>query len=325
MLGLVPAYIFMASETTFLRGIQADPSDVTVRLVYADWLDECGDPRGELIRLQEEMKTCEVWSDQYQALKPRRNQIRAVCDDDWLRTLDYQIVHRPMFSRIPDGYENRFRLIEESIEIWHGLGISTMESTVDESAIEETGERLGFRLPLALRDWYLRFDQAKKVWNTQDQWLALDKLHYDNELQALIFRVENQSCCLWGVAREDIGINSIDPPVRMYESAEISRIESSSLSRFAITSLLFERIWQPYNAWTDDVHEEFNEWLEIIRMSMIPCQETGTYWVAETPQFFEANDLFFYVDESTNYLYASFRLEETFESIDPVIRDRLTR
>lgn len=37
----------------FLRAICADPDDDTVRLVYADWLDENGDPdRAEFIRLQ---------------------------------------------------------------------------------------------------------------------------------------------------------------------------------------------------------------------------------------------------------------------------------
>jgi uncharacterized protein (TIGR02996 family) len=37
----------------FLRAICADPEDDTVRLVYADWLDENGDPeRAEFIRLQ---------------------------------------------------------------------------------------------------------------------------------------------------------------------------------------------------------------------------------------------------------------------------------
>lgn len=37
----------------FLRAICADPADDTVRLAYADWLDENGDPtRAEFIRLQ---------------------------------------------------------------------------------------------------------------------------------------------------------------------------------------------------------------------------------------------------------------------------------
>jgi uncharacterized protein (TIGR02996 family) len=38
-------------DTTFLRNILLNPEDDALRLVYADWLDERGDPRGELLRL----------------------------------------------------------------------------------------------------------------------------------------------------------------------------------------------------------------------------------------------------------------------------------
>lgn len=33
-------------ERAFIRRIRTDPADLTARLVYADWLDERGDPRG---------------------------------------------------------------------------------------------------------------------------------------------------------------------------------------------------------------------------------------------------------------------------------------
>ncbi len=41
-----------AEEAAFLRGILADPGDEGLRLVFADWLEEQGDPLGEWIRLQ---------------------------------------------------------------------------------------------------------------------------------------------------------------------------------------------------------------------------------------------------------------------------------
>jgi uncharacterized protein (TIGR02996 family) len=43
-------------EAGFLRAIAADPADDTNRLVYADWLDERGDPRGEYIRLRLQLR-----------------------------------------------------------------------------------------------------------------------------------------------------------------------------------------------------------------------------------------------------------------------------
>jgi uncharacterized protein (TIGR02996 family) len=41
----------MNSEAAFLRAIQERPSDASLRLVFADWLEERGDPRGEVLRL----------------------------------------------------------------------------------------------------------------------------------------------------------------------------------------------------------------------------------------------------------------------------------
>jgi uncharacterized protein (TIGR02996 family) len=40
-------------EAGFIAAMLADPDDRTVLLVYADWLDERGDPRGEYLRVLE--------------------------------------------------------------------------------------------------------------------------------------------------------------------------------------------------------------------------------------------------------------------------------
>ena len=48
------------NETEFLKAIEAEPTDPLPRLVYADWLDEQGDPRGELLRIQEEIRRIKV-------------------------------------------------------------------------------------------------------------------------------------------------------------------------------------------------------------------------------------------------------------------------
>ena len=41
-----------ADAEGFLQRIRAYPDDDVPRLIYADWLDEQGDPRGEFIRVQ---------------------------------------------------------------------------------------------------------------------------------------------------------------------------------------------------------------------------------------------------------------------------------
>src|SRR4051794_12735191 len=42
-------------ESGFLQALFEDPADDTSRLIFADWLDERGDPRGELLRVQREL------------------------------------------------------------------------------------------------------------------------------------------------------------------------------------------------------------------------------------------------------------------------------
>lgn len=48
------------NDSEFLVAIEANPCNPTPRLVYADWLDDQGDPRGELIRVQEELRHIDV-------------------------------------------------------------------------------------------------------------------------------------------------------------------------------------------------------------------------------------------------------------------------
>jgi uncharacterized protein (TIGR02996 family) len=48
--------IFGAEEGAFLRAIHAAPDDSAPRLVYADWLEERGDPRADFIRLEERIR-----------------------------------------------------------------------------------------------------------------------------------------------------------------------------------------------------------------------------------------------------------------------------
>src|SRR5205807_10301364 len=45
----------MDRQRQFLQAILDDPDDDMLRLIYADWLEERGDPRAEFIRVQCEL------------------------------------------------------------------------------------------------------------------------------------------------------------------------------------------------------------------------------------------------------------------------------
>src|SRR5262245_29221041 len=74
-----------AEELAFIEPIWQHPLDDGPRLAYADWLDERGDPRGELIRLQ-----CQ-WPSWYQSGPRglvRRERMEALIRDHGRRWVD---------------------------------------------------------------------------------------------------------------------------------------------------------------------------------------------------------------------------------------------
>src|SRR5262245_41684171 len=113
----------MNEEAGLLAAIGADPKDRAVRLVYADWLDERSDPRGELVRVEEEMRRLPVFSDRFWLLKARRNELRSQAPDDWLEAMGYDgTACPPTFAHgVPDGWRERWRLIREFVERWHRI------------------------------------------------------------------------------------------------------------------------------------------------------------------------------------------------------------
>jgi uncharacterized protein (TIGR02996 family) len=111
----------MSQEKAFLKSISASSSDRTPRLVYADWLEERGDRRAELIRVEKEMRQVPIYSDRYWQLKPQRNKLGGRTDQKWLQTMKYGTDYEPVFPEVPAGWEERWRLLREFTERWHGI------------------------------------------------------------------------------------------------------------------------------------------------------------------------------------------------------------
>ena len=75
-------------ETGFVRAIQAEPSNDTARLVYADWLEERGDPtataKAEFLRATVALTEPGRRKGQRQRLEQRLQQLAADLDTAWL-------------------------------------------------------------------------------------------------------------------------------------------------------------------------------------------------------------------------------------------------
>ena len=107
----------MSEDEAFLRAVAAAPADEAPRLVYADWLDERGDPRGEYIRLQSEIGRTAPHTDRYATLRTRLKALRGNVDPAWAEAMGYRPRHRPLFTVLPERRADRWRLVDGDVVI----------------------------------------------------------------------------------------------------------------------------------------------------------------------------------------------------------------
>jgi uncharacterized protein (TIGR02996 family) len=84
--------VTMTPHDAFLRDIIANPDDDTPRLIYADWLEDQSDPRGEFIHVQCLLADLAVEDPRRPALQARERELLARHQDQWLGPL------RPLLS-----------------------------------------------------------------------------------------------------------------------------------------------------------------------------------------------------------------------------------
>ncbi|MCA9069386.1 MAG: TIGR02996 domain-containing protein, partial [Planctomycetaceae bacterium] len=77
----------MSNEDEFLNRIRADRDNPVPYLVYADWLDDQGDPRGEFIRIQCELEEPHLPRGRARMLRLCEKELLDEHRDDWLGAL----------------------------------------------------------------------------------------------------------------------------------------------------------------------------------------------------------------------------------------------
>jgi uncharacterized protein (TIGR02996 family) len=85
-------------ETSFLHAVVDDPDDEAIRLIFADWLEERGDPRGEFIRTQCELAKLPTGDRRRPALLERERDLWQRHGDDWRAYLP-QVLRSAPFER----------------------------------------------------------------------------------------------------------------------------------------------------------------------------------------------------------------------------------
>jgi uncharacterized protein (TIGR02996 family) len=77
----------MTDDDVFLRAILQNPADDTPRLIYADWLDERGEPRGEFIRIQCRLAQLAATAERRPLLEQSERELLDHHQDRWLGSL----------------------------------------------------------------------------------------------------------------------------------------------------------------------------------------------------------------------------------------------
>jgi uncharacterized protein (TIGR02996 family) len=74
----------MSNEAAFLQAIRARPDDDGLRLVYADWLEECGDARAEFLRIECLLRTVAEADPCHRTFRRRLGELGSQVDVRWL-------------------------------------------------------------------------------------------------------------------------------------------------------------------------------------------------------------------------------------------------
>jgi uncharacterized protein (TIGR02996 family) len=88
----------MTHEEAFLHAIIEDPDDDALRLIYADWLEERGDRRGEFIRVQCRLAKLPDGDPERGELEARQRALLEEHEEEWTGALP-RVVARREFER----------------------------------------------------------------------------------------------------------------------------------------------------------------------------------------------------------------------------------
>ncbi len=214
----------MDDEEGFLGTIQENKADLAPRLVYADWLEERGDSRSDLIRIEEEMRRLPVFSDRFWELKPQRNALRSRANTTWLEAMNYTQHAQLIFAHgIPDGWKERWRLIREFTERWHNIPMGDVGGR--QSEIAETEARLGRTLPPSLREYVAFAHDVRRSPNYLDVFGDVYTMESFEEQESISLLLQGEGAFLTAVSYADLG--QTDPPVSEYVLNSVTFISNN--------------------------------------------------------------------------------------------------
>jgi hypothetical protein len=140
-------------------------------------------------------------------------------------------------TALPSNRHERWRLLRKLVEAWFpvkqlpGVAVTTLDMAED---------RLGLRLPAALREWYELAGDHPDVWSRRADLRAPPDFRFIRD--TLVFYRDEEAGACWGIRRNDLRME--DPPVVIdARRGEGWMAESKTTSAFAIQMLLWNVKW----------------------------------------------------------------------------------
>lgn len=112
------------------------------------------------------------------------------------------------------------------------------QDQIPEERIVAAEQKLGVKLPKALREWLLLAGMRADYMGNQDQLCGPEDIAWSPDApDVLFFSIENQHCCEWGIQREDLGredppVVEVNPERAEYEEKECVYPHTDSISAF---------------------------------------------------------------------------------------------
>ncbi len=149
----------MITEADFTGALKKDRDDRLLQLSYADWLEEHGDGRAELIRMEVELSSLPVFSDQHWETLPRQRELRRQLRPRrrWLETMGYDLPRGVFGNGFPRQWHSRWRIIRAHIRQWFGLDVKDVQEKPNKPSRRYDG-----LLPAALHEWNLFYETCSE-------------------------------------------------------------------------------------------------------------------------------------------------------------------
>lgn len=204
-------------EASFIEEIRSDPSDITPRLIYADYLEDVGDPRGEFIRVQCELADSQTGQAGRDALFQREQQLLDEFGDEWLRPLRQlgaEGISRSSFER---GLLERVRINAEQL-LENGEELCRISPALQCLSLRKlqpfAADLAKFTLPSQIHAIDLSANQLEP-----DSLEDLSEANWLKQISSLDLRINRLAddgiaalvLGAWGVGKLNLGMNRIGP------------------------------------------------------------------------------------------------------------------